>query len=620
MTAADDFDAFYKDARARLLLQTYALTGDLPASRSAVRDSFVTAWHHWRKVDRTGDPEGWVRPHAWQHAQRRHTARIWHRDKSLDPEARATLEALGKLPVAQRKLLLLTHLAAGSLDELSREVGLPRPEAERQLQSATARFAVLRDVPSTGIRRLFEPLRAQVEEARWPRATILRRAGTARRRTHTLVGVVAAVGALVASGAVVTDVAGVRPTLAGESVADPADGSGGTPDGAPGDEQPDAPDPLEEFSGDQLLTTADVARQVPGRRWSTTGTSDNTEGDGLVVPCQQTRFADPRGLATLVRSFETGSRPRRTVVQTVELSRDDRRATRAFDMVLAWYAGCAESRVQLLSTWNPDGLGDEARVLVLRSWAEPKETWVVGVARSGHFTTTTFTQVPGTAAGVPASVGLLTRAVTGLCGQPDAGACPRRVRVQPAQPVPVGPAPGMLVEVDLPPVTGVSRPWVGTQPRRANDNDASTRCDNADFSGRPMSHNITRTFVIPGADRLPAQFGITETVGTLPLPRARAFVADIRRRMEACPDDDLATDVSRTAHVATPTRDLSVWDIRTEISDDQTVSYRMGIVRNGTAVAQIGFVPHQEVTLAPGAFLSLVQRAVARLAAMPAPD
>ena len=97
MRAPDDFDAFYKDARSRLLLQAYALTGDLPASRSAVRDAFIVAWHHWRKVSRLDDPESSVRPHAWAHAQRRHTARVWHRDKSLDPDVRATLDALGKL-------------------------------------------------------------------------------------------------------------------------------------------------------------------------------------------------------------------------------------------------------------------------------------------------------------------------------------------------------------------------------------------------------------------------------------------------------------------------------------------------------------------------------------------
>jgi hypothetical protein len=320
-----------------------------------------------------------------------------------------------------------------------------------------------------------------------------------------------------------------------------------------------------------------------------------------------------------VRSFEPRAEPRRRVVQAVELSRDVGRAKRTFDTVLAWYAGCAEPRVQLLSTWEVTGLADEARVLVLRSWAEPGATWFAGVARTGRLTTTTFSRVPVSTSDARSAARLLTRAVDALCGQPMAGSCPRRTRVVAAEPVPVGPAPGMLSEVDLPPVTGVSHPWVGTEPRRAMDNDASTRCDEADFTGGPVTHNITRTFVIPGAERLPAQFGITQTVGTLPLPRARAFVADIRRRMAACPDEDLGTDVSRLTDLTSPARDLTVWDIRTEISDEQTVSYRMGIVRDGTAVAQIGFVPHQQVTLAPGAFLALVERALDRLSAMPPP-
>ncbi len=146
MRAPDDFDAFYKDARSRLLLQAYALTGDLPASRSAVRDAFIVAWHHWRKVSRLDDPESSVRPHAWAHAQRRHTARVWHRDKSLDPDVRATLDALGKLSITQRKVLLLTLLTTGSMADIARELGLPRDDAERELQTATARYAMARDI------------------------------------------------------------------------------------------------------------------------------------------------------------------------------------------------------------------------------------------------------------------------------------------------------------------------------------------------------------------------------------------------------------------------------------------------------------------------------------------
>ena len=209
-----DFDAFYKDARSRLLLQTYALTGDLPASRAAVRDAFVVAWHHWRKVSRLDDPEASVRPQAWAHAQRRHTARVWHRNKSLDPDVSATLDALGKLSLVQRKVMLLTLLTTGSLADIAREVGLPREAAERALQTATATYARHRGIASSEARRTLEPLRAQVDDARLPRAPIIRRAGAARRRTHTSVGVLATVAALVVSGVLVTQGGNVRPALA----------------------------------------------------------------------------------------------------------------------------------------------------------------------------------------------------------------------------------------------------------------------------------------------------------------------------------------------------------------------------------------------------------------------
>ena len=58
----EGFENFYKDVRARLLLQTYALTGDLHAAQRAVRDAMVVAWHHWRKVSRLDQPEDYVRP------------------------------------------------------------------------------------------------------------------------------------------------------------------------------------------------------------------------------------------------------------------------------------------------------------------------------------------------------------------------------------------------------------------------------------------------------------------------------------------------------------------------------------------------------------------------------
>ena len=94
MPTAEEFDEFYVSTRRRLVHQTFAVTGDLGASRTAVRDAYVAARHHWNKVGRLADPEQWVRPRAWSIAQRRHSVRPWHKEKSLSEDQSALLDAL----------------------------------------------------------------------------------------------------------------------------------------------------------------------------------------------------------------------------------------------------------------------------------------------------------------------------------------------------------------------------------------------------------------------------------------------------------------------------------------------------------------------------------------------
>src|SRR4051794_8869807 len=135
-----DFDAFYLDSRRRLVLEAYALTGDLSAARSAVRDAYVAAHHHWNKVSRLADPEEWVRPRAWAMAQRRHVARLWHREKGLSTEQKRVLDALHHLPDQQRKILLLTHLAGLPAEVIGRELGETPKRVAYQLTVATRAF------------------------------------------------------------------------------------------------------------------------------------------------------------------------------------------------------------------------------------------------------------------------------------------------------------------------------------------------------------------------------------------------------------------------------------------------------------------------------------------------
>jgi hypothetical protein len=77
--------------------------------------------------------------------------------------------------------------------------------------------------------------------------------------------------------------------------------------------------------------------------------------------------------------------------------------------------------------------------------------------------------------------------------------------------------------------------------------------------------------------------------------------------------------VKQLAHRQSKARDLTVWRLTTELDDRRTVTYLMGIVREGTAVGQVGFVPDPGVTMGPGDFVALVSRAGERLPAMPPP-
>ena len=386
MSDPEQFDAFYAEARDRLLVQAFALTGDLPASRGAVRDTFIATWHRWPKVRRLDDPEAWVRPHVWTHAQRRHTARIWHRDHRLDPELRATLDALAKLPVVARRVLLLTQLTGASRREMAREVGLPLEEAERRLQTATTQFSLQRDVPTTAVRPLLEALTAHCTDQRWPRAPIIRRAGAARRRTHAMAGAALVTATLVGSGFLVADAHGVHPTLANA-------GDRLTEVPAAGVSQPGPSLTSGPVTPASLLTRAQVSRAVPGRQWRVTGTDP---AQTATLPCQRRAYADANAVTSLVRNFSARHRhgkPAMAAVQTVEYSANAAAAQHGFDTATSWFAGCLVPQMQLLSVRRVQGLGEQAQQYTLRAWPHPAATMVLGVARTGLITTVTVTRL-----------------------------------------------------------------------------------------------------------------------------------------------------------------------------------------------------------------------------------
>ena len=592
-----DFDAFYRDARSRLLLQTYALTGDLRASTAAVRHGFVVAWHHWGKWSRAEDPEHAVRPLCWKLAQRRPTGRLWRRDKSLGPDGLATLEALGKLSLIERRVLLLNELTVSSLGDLAREVALTQAEAERTLQRATAKYALQRQVSSARIRSTFEPLEPVVADARWPRSTIIRRQGASRRRAHTLAGARGALAIFFGSGFAVTNASSDAPVAAPD-------------EGRPAASQARTA----ALPEDALLTPGQVSGYLPladDAVWSES-TQDSLASDAEpLMPCQQRAFGGRRPEGALTRVFEDGAGGQ--VVQLLERSKSPAAARKTYDEIIGWLGQCDEPTTQLLTTRAVTSVGDEAKLIGLRQWGKPPQTWYAGLARSGALVSAVFTRTPAKAEPPTAELEarLLAASINGACTGPYGGrTCATKPRLLEVPPLSGTDNPAMLDVIDLPPISGVTTPWTGTDAQDVVDNVAATSCDSTSFSGSGVRGATTRTFVMPDTDA-PDVFGLTETVGRV--PGAPGFVAMVRSKLAKCSDKILANTVTPLADQHSADRDLAIWRVRSELNSKESFTMLLGIVRDGDAVAQVGFIPSKGFTMKSDDFVAVVRRAAERV-------
>jgi hypothetical protein len=587
MPTAEEFDEFYVSTRRRLVHQTFAVTGDLGASRTAVRDAYVAARHHWNKVGRMADPEQWVRPRAWVIAQRRHTARPWHREKSLSTDQARVCEALHKLTDVQRKTLVLTHLAAMPLSDLGREVGETQERTEQHLQAATAAMALALDGDSTAIRAQLESLAPVADTVKLPRPAIIRRNGLRRRRNHAIVGSALAVLVTIGAGALV----------------------------APNASTPAPPRPATLVSKRMMLSSEQVAPLAPSQTWRLVGTSDNTEGEWKNSVCQTARFADTNGLGTWVRKFATDA-PARGLVQTVEISNSPGAAKKAYDTVLGWYAGCTEARIQLVDSYAVTGLGDSAQVLRMRIPEQQPRSFVVGLARSGALTTWTVLETRTRApAPVQQLLSTLGASVQNLCDSKVAGACVSAVAARASLP-PSGETPGMLAIADLPVIADVMVPWAGSDPTQATVNVAATTCDKADFAGAGATDPVTRTYLIPDAG-LPERFGLTETLGEFATAKAAsAFTSKIVARMKACPDKELGSTVGQAiVRLNTPVgSSYAMWRLANQVNQHQDlVPFWMGVVQVGRYVAQVNMTPVAKYDVDQKTFQALIVRARDRL-------
>ncbi len=593
MSDSPDFEQLHRDSHQRLVLQAIALTGDPSAATAGVRDAFIAASRSWDRVSRLANPEEWIRSRAWSMAHRRHLARPWHRDQEITTDQATVLRGLQQLPDNQRRSLILHHLVGLPLRDISRELGTTEAQSAQLLNEANTAYVRTVDVTSTGILDSLMRLEQLASGVPGPDPAQLRQIGQRHRIAYIAVGSIAALAVFLGAGFLVST------------------GHAGPVLGSPDDARP--------VTQSMLLSEQQLSPLAGPQPWTITSTGDNTKGSGLNSICQAERFADSAGLGTFVRKFEFPGVPLRTLVQTVEISKDPARAKKAYETTLQWFAGCSAPRVRLQQAWQVSGLGDRAELL---SFVVPEESGLrhlmVGLTQNHSLTVSTVEEtINADSASPELTTQILTQAAKRLCrSSASANKCTFTPTIQVANPPSSGETPGTLSVVDLPTISNLAHPWMGSDLLPGEPNVASTPCDNTSFTGSGAKKANTRGYLVPQSG-LPARFGITETVAEYPDQAAtRRVFNQVTAKMAACATDLLGTKVSQAkVQKQTPTsKNYGLWRVESQINDKQeTVQWWMGIIRVGNYLAQISFAPVAPHDLTQAQFSNLVERAGERL-------
>ena len=161
MTREDHVREVYDASYRRLVVQLFALTGDLADAEDAVQEAFVTALGKGRAFANLDNPEAWLRTVALNHVRNRwrHTdvaRRLRTKvpgstpEGEVGPEHVALVEALAKLEPPHRTAVVLHYLADRSIAEISSELGVPEGTVKTRLALS---------------RELLAPLLSEREEA-----------------------------------------------------------------------------------------------------------------------------------------------------------------------------------------------------------------------------------------------------------------------------------------------------------------------------------------------------------------------------------------------------------------------------------------------------------------------
>ena len=156
MSRANVVDELYGATYRRLVVQMFAICGDLADAEDAVQEAFVRAIRKRRTLERVANPEAWIRTVAlnrlragWRHAGvvRKYQGRVPGPQAAVEvgPEHVALVGALASLDADQRHVVVLHHLADLGTAQIATELGIPEGTVKSRLSRARARLAELLD-------------------------------------------------------------------------------------------------------------------------------------------------------------------------------------------------------------------------------------------------------------------------------------------------------------------------------------------------------------------------------------------------------------------------------------------------------------------------------------------
>lgn len=156
MRAPPDLDELYTATYRRLVVQLFAICGDLADAEDAVQEAFVTAVRKHRELAAVSNPEGWLRTVAlnrlrgvWRHRAivKKYQAAVPgpQTDPGVTSDHVAIIAALARLDDDQRLVVVLHHLADVATADIAAELGIPEGTVKSRLARGRSRMAELLD-------------------------------------------------------------------------------------------------------------------------------------------------------------------------------------------------------------------------------------------------------------------------------------------------------------------------------------------------------------------------------------------------------------------------------------------------------------------------------------------